>query len=173
VVNRTDGVVTRLDLSKSPPVQSTIFSGGSRGDFVAVDSRGCLYITQTSSVVRIVPPGRHCDLTPSTPGAGTGPGNRPGIVVDTLGTTRVKKCVLKRVLVIRVRQRGRVRLKYIRVYVKGRFRKTVRNRKVSAPIVIRHVPRGKFGVKLVARTTKGRKLTKRHTYRNCPKKKKK
>jgi hypothetical protein len=167
VVNRTDGAVTRLDLSKSPPEQSNVFTGGSRGDFVAVDSRGCLYITQTSSIVRIVPPGKHCDLTPSTPGAGTGAGGRPGIVVDTLGSGQARRCVVKRRLVVRVRQHGRVRLKFIRVYVNGRYRKTVRNRKVSAPIVIRHVPRGKFTVKLVARTTKGRKLTAKRHYRNC------
>jgi hypothetical protein len=166
VANRTDGKVTRLDFSTTPPGQQDIMSGGSRGDFVAVNSQGCLFITQTSSVMRIVPPGRKCDLAPSTPGTASAPS--PGIRIDTLPPKGSRGCVLKRKLKVRVRQRGRVRLRFIRVYVKGRYRKTVRHRRVSAPIVIRHVPRGRFTVKLVARTTKGRKLTAKRRYRNCP-----
>ena len=40
VVNRNDGAVTRADLTTDPIVHQDIFSGGSRGDFAAVDSRG-------------------------------------------------------------------------------------------------------------------------------------
>lgn len=166
VVNRTDGKVTRLDFSTTPPGRQDIMTGGSRGDFVAVNSQGCLFITQTSSVMKIVPPGRKCDLAPSTPGTANSPA--PGIKVDTLPPTGRQGCVVKRKLKVRVRQRGRVRLRFIRVYVKGKYRKTVRNRRVSAPIVIKHVPRGRFTVKLVARTTKGKKLTAKRRYRNCP-----
>jgi sugar lactone lactonase YvrE len=173
VVNRTDGNVTRVDFSKSPPQQSPVLSGGLRGDFVAVDSHGCLFATQTSSVLRIAPPNNHCDLAPSTPVAG-GAAPAAGIVIDTVGGVanagkKARKCVVSGRLVVRVRQRGRVRLKLVRVYVKGRYRKTVRHRRVSAPIVIRRVPLGKFKVKLVARTTRGRKLTATKTYRVCRK----
>jgi hypothetical protein len=168
LVNRTDGKVTRVDFSKTPPAQQDVVTGGSRGDFVAVSSRGCLFITQTSSVVRVEAPGRKCDLVPSTPGSTSTNSPPPGIRVDTLPPTSRLGCVVKRRLVVRVRQRGRVRLRYIRVYVNGHYRKTVRHRRVSAPIVIKHVPRGKFTVKLVARTTKGRKLTAKHRYKNCP-----
>jgi hypothetical protein len=168
LVNRTDGNVTRVDFSKTPPAQQDVVTGGSRGDFVAVNSQGCLFITQTSSIVKVVPPGNHCDLTPSTPGSTSTNSPPPGIKVDTLPPTGRRGCVVKRRLVVRVRQRGRVRLRYIRVYVNGRYRKTVRHRRVSAPIVIRFVPRGKFTVKLVARTTKGRKLTAKRRYKNCP-----
>jgi hypothetical protein len=135
---------------------------------VAVDSHGCLFATQTGSVARITPPGPGCDLAPTTPGAVP----PPGIVIETVAgaggeTVKGGKCVVRRRLVVRVRQRGRVRLRVVRVYVKGKHRKTLRHRRISAPIVIRHVPRGKFTVKLVARTMHGRKLTARKRFRNC------
>lgn len=170
VVNRTDGKVTRVEFSRNPPAQSTILSGGSRGDFVAVDSRGCLYITQTSSIVGVTSAKTGCDLAPSTPAGGSG--EQPGITIDTVagtakGTIKNSKCIVKRRLVVRVRQRGRVRLRVVRVYVKGKHRKTLRHRRVTAPIVIRRLPRGTFTVKLVARTTHGRKLTAKKRFRNC------
>jgi sugar lactone lactonase YvrE len=168
IVNRTDGNVTRVDFSRTPPQQTPVLRDGSRGDFVAVDSYGCLYATQTSSILKIVAPNGRCDLTPSTPGAGT---IKPGIVIDTIGGTRKKgrKCIVSRRLIVRVRQRGGVRLRTVKVYVKGKYRKTVRRRKVSAPIVITRVPLGKFKVKLVARTMRGKKLTAKKTYRVCRK----
>ncbi|MEA2442383.1 MAG: hypothetical protein QOH76_3807 [Thermoleophilaceae bacterium] len=167
VVNRNDGKITRLDFAKTPPEQSTIFSGGSRGDFVAVNSRGCLFATQTRSIVRIAPPGKRCDLTPSTPGAGTGKGSRPGITIDTVNPPKRRKCFAVGALVVRVRQHGRIRLRSIRVYVNGRYRKTLRKRQVTAPIVIRHLPRGVITVKLVARTIHGRTFTAKGRYRVC------
>lgn len=168
VVNRTDGKVTRVDFSQFPPSQTTIVSGGTRGDFVAVDSRGCLFATQTSTVVRITPPGPGCDLAPSTPGVVP----PPGIVIETVAgaageTIKGGKCRVMKRLVVRVRQRGRVRVRVVRVYVKGKHRKTLRHRRVSAPIVIRHLPRGRFTVKLVARTKHGRKLAAKKRFRNC------
>lgn len=66
IANRNDGVVTKVDLAGPEPVASDILTGGTRGDFVAVDSHGCLYATQTDRVVRLVPPGRACGLVPST-----------------------------------------------------------------------------------------------------------
>jgi hypothetical protein len=167
-VNRTDGLLTRVDFSSTPPAQSDVLTGGTRGDFVAVDSRGCLYITQRDSIVRVIPRERRCELSPTTPGAGSEAAPPPGITIDTVsGQARNRKCLVRNRLAIRLRQRGRIRLKRVAVYVKGRYRKTVRNRRVTAPIVIRRVPRGKFTVKLVARTTKGRKLTAKKRFRNC------
>jgi hypothetical protein len=60
-----------------------------------------------------------------------------------------------------------VKLRVVRVYVNGKHRRTLRNRKVTRPIVIAPVPLGTFKVKVVARTKKGKKLTARRTYRNC------
>jgi sugar lactone lactonase YvrE len=166
-VNGLDGNVTRIDFSRTPPARSPLMTGGTRGDFAAVDSRGCLYVTQTDRIVRIVPQGRACDLAPTTPGPGPG---AAGIVADVLspagraGRTSCKR--LKRV-VMRVRQRGRVRLRSVKVYVRGKYRRTLRHRRVTQKIFIHRLPRGRFTVKLVARTTKGRRLTAKRRFRNC------
>jgi hypothetical protein len=169
VVNRNDGGVTRADLTTSPITQQAIFSGGSRGDLATVDSRGCLYITQSTSVVRIRPSDHPCDLSPST----SGPPPPPGVIVDVLTAARRltpirKSCVPIKRLVFRIRQRGRVRLRSATIYVAGRRVKTVKGRALTGRIVLTRVPRGSFTLKVVARTTKGKKLTTRHRYRNCP-----
>ena len=66
VANRNDGIVTRVDFRRGAPSQSDIFSGGSRGDFVAVDSHGCLYITQSASIVQISGSDSTCGSSPTT-----------------------------------------------------------------------------------------------------------
>ena len=169
VVNRNDGAVTRADLTTNPITQQNIFSGGSRGDLAAVDSHGCLYITQSTSVVRITPSNRACELSPSTPGSPP----PPGLIIDTLTATAAKHlpgrgCVPLRRLVFRLRQRGRVRLRSAVIYLAGKRVKTVRGRALTGRIVLTRLPRHRsFTLKVVARTTKGKRLTTRHRYRNC------
>jgi hypothetical protein len=169
VVNRNDGAVTRADLTTNPITQQDIFTGGSRGDLATVDSHGCLYITQSTSVVRIRPSDHPCDLSPSTPGSPP----PAGLVIDTLTATAAtyvphRSCVPLRRLVFRIRQRGRVRLRSAVIYVAGRQVKTVRGRALTGRIVLTRLPRGSFTLKVVARATKGKRLTTRHRYRNCP-----
>jgi len=67
--NRNDGIVTRVDFSTRPASQTDIFTGGTRGDFAAVDSHGCLYVTQTADVVRLAPRAKRCNWEPTTPTA--------------------------------------------------------------------------------------------------------
>jgi hypothetical protein len=71
-------------------------------------------------------------------------------------------------LVFRIRQRGRVRLRSAVIYVAGKRVKTVRGRALTGRIVVTRRPRHRsFTLTVVARTTKGKKLTTRHRYRNC------
>lgn len=63
--NDNNGTIVKVDLAQSPPVQSTIFSGGTRGDFVAVGPDGCLYATQTSTVVKLTNADGSCSLAPT------------------------------------------------------------------------------------------------------------
>jgi hypothetical protein len=51
--NRNDGIITKIDLAVTPPSLSNIFTGGTRGDFVAVGPDGCLYATQTDRVLKV------------------------------------------------------------------------------------------------------------------------
>jgi hypothetical protein len=74
-VNSNFGVITRIDLSVTPPALSNIFTGGTRGDFSAVGPDGCLYATQTASVIKLTNADGSCippplgPLTPTTPAA--------------------------------------------------------------------------------------------------------
>jgi streptogramin lyase len=51
--NRNDGTVTKIDLTTSPPTLTNIVAGGTRGDLAAVGPDGCLYATQTASVLKV------------------------------------------------------------------------------------------------------------------------
>ena len=55
IANRNDGVISRIDLTKSPPEVTTFASGGTRGDFVAVSPDGYLFATQMDRVVKFSP----------------------------------------------------------------------------------------------------------------------
>ena len=62
LVNQNNGAVTKVDLSSSPPATTPIFTGGTRGDFVAVGPDGCLYATQLNSILRFTNADGTCDL---------------------------------------------------------------------------------------------------------------
>ena len=47
------GVITKVDLTTSPPTITNIVTGGSRGDFATVGPDGCLYATQTDRVLKV------------------------------------------------------------------------------------------------------------------------
>lgn len=64
--NTNGGTLYKIDLTQSPAVVSPVFSGGSRGDLVAVGPDGCLYATQTDQVVRVTAADGSCSLTPSS-----------------------------------------------------------------------------------------------------------
>jgi len=51
--NRNDGIITKVDLTLTPPALSNIFKGGTRGDFVTVGPDGCLYATQSDRVLLV------------------------------------------------------------------------------------------------------------------------
>jgi hypothetical protein len=54
LVDTNHGEIVKVsDLSSMTPTQTTVFSGGSRGDFVAVGPDGCDYATQTDRVIRL------------------------------------------------------------------------------------------------------------------------
>ena len=53
LVNRNNGTITKVDTATSPPTLTVIYTGGTRGDLVATGSDGCLYATQTTSILKI------------------------------------------------------------------------------------------------------------------------
>lgn len=68
-VNTNSGTIVELsNLGAATPTQTTVFSGGSRGDFVTVGPDGCMYATQTDRIIRLTAAGQTCPFAPTTTG---------------------------------------------------------------------------------------------------------
>jgi putative cofactor-binding repeat protein len=78
-----------------------------------------------------------------------------------------KRCVSRRSFRIRLRQPRGVTLKEARVFVNGRRVRVVRGKRLSAPVDLRGLPKGRFTVQVTVTATDGRKLTERRRYRTC------
>ncbi len=65
--NRNDGIITKVDLSTTPPTLTNVITGGSRGDFATVGQDGCLYATQTDSVIKVTNADGSCIPPPLGP----------------------------------------------------------------------------------------------------------
>jgi methionine-rich copper-binding protein CopC len=65
LVNRNDGIITKVDASTDPATLADIFTGGSRGDFAVTGPDGCLYATQTDRIVKVTNSDGTCSLLPS------------------------------------------------------------------------------------------------------------
>ncbi len=63
-VNSNDGDIVKIDQTTSPATVTTIYSGGSRGDFVTVGPDGCMYATQTDRVIKITNADGTCSFEP-------------------------------------------------------------------------------------------------------------
>ena len=63
-VNRSDGTITEVDYPESPApgVTDIPIPGGTRGDFATVGPDGCLYATQTNSVIKVTNADGRCRL---------------------------------------------------------------------------------------------------------------
>ncbi len=63
-VNSNKGDIVRIDQTTSPATVTTIYSGGSRGDFVTVGPDACMYATQTDRVIKITNADGTCSFQP-------------------------------------------------------------------------------------------------------------
>ena len=64
VVNSNNGDIVKIDQTTSPATLTTIYSGGSRGDFVTVGPDACMYATQTDRVIKITNADGSCSFQP-------------------------------------------------------------------------------------------------------------
>jgi hypothetical protein len=65
-VNENGGTIVQIDNPTSAnPTFHNIVTGGSRGDFATVGPDGCLYATQTSSVIKVTASDGSCPFIPS------------------------------------------------------------------------------------------------------------
>jgi hypothetical protein len=88
-------------------------------------------------------------------------------VVDTAAPGANGRCVSRRLFTIHLHAPRGQRLASARVYVNGHRVRILRGRRLHAPVNLRGLPRGRFSVKIVMRTTSGRRLTRVRHYRTC------
>ncbi len=74
-VNSNNGIISRIDLTTidpatGQPARTDIVTGGTRGDLVAVNALGCLYATQSASVVKLTDTAGACNPPLSPTGSG-------------------------------------------------------------------------------------------------------
>jgi hypothetical protein len=165
-VNRNDGIVTQVSTSSNGPSETNIFTGGSRGDLAAVDSFGCLYITQSDRVVRISGTGDTCQFQPTTPGVTPPPPVEKGGQGQKGGGGQ-KSCVALKTVTVRLKRPDQLRSATI--FLNGRKVRNVRGSSLRRPILITHLRPVPLTVKIVATTTNGHRLISYRRWANCGK----
>ncbi|HEX8105602.1 MAG TPA: PQQ-binding-like beta-propeller repeat protein [Solirubrobacteraceae bacterium] len=84
------------------------------------------------------------------------------------GRAKARRCVSRRRFEIRLRAPKGRRLRSARVFVAGRRVKTFRKgRRLRAVVDLRGLPRGRFTVRVVARTADGKRVRETRIYRTC------
>jgi sugar lactone lactonase YvrE len=181
VVNRHDGTVTRVDLTGSPRTTDLV-TGGTRGDLSAVGPDGCLYATQTDTIMKVssasgrchAPRGAGSDIAAPRPddrllGAGlvpTTPPIRPAAAQFLKALT--SRCDGRRSVTVRLRAPGGVALRSARVLLGGRVVRRLSTRdQVRRPVVLRGMPRGAFRLTIVGTTGDGRRVVLRRRIGAC------
>jgi hypothetical protein len=171
VVNRNDGLLTRVDLVGPFPTASDLFTEGSRGDYVAVDSAGCLYATQSDSILRVTNSDGHCSSS-EAPTVGIGSGLlKTTVTIAPQGASLVADaatapgpCGASRRLTLTLRSRGGVRLVAGSVYLRGRRLAWVGGRRqVPRTLTLKDLPAGSFTLRIHGKTSTGKliKVTRR------------
>jgi hypothetical protein len=78
-----------------------------------------------------------------------------------------KVCRSRRDFTIHLRQPRRGRIRSARVYVDGKRVRVVRGDRLTARVDLRGMPKGRFTVRVVIRTTRGQTITRTRRYRTC------
>jgi hypothetical protein len=172
VVNRHDGTVTRVELDGSGRTTDLV-AGGTRGDLSAVGPDGCLYATQTDTIMKVGAAGGGCHAA-SGGGSDAGTGAWPddgllgaGLVPTTppirpaakqFLKSLTSRCGARRSVTLRFRAPGGVALRRARVLLGRRVVRRLGPRALQGPVVLRGMPRGAFRVTVVGTTRGGRRV---------------
>lgn len=105
--------------------------------------------------------------SPVVPGPDPGPGPGPGPATSAAKPSfaqivklpSTKRCVSRRAFRIRLVEQRSDPLVSARVLVNGKLVKTVRGKRLTAPVDLRGLPRGRITVRLDVKTKSGRKIT--------------
>lgn len=105
-----------------------------------------------------------------SPGGATGPGAARPSAFSVVSAPSNRRCVSRRKFRIRVRNRSGLRVRQATVYVNGRRVAVRRGRRLTAPVNLRGLPRGRFRVRIRAVLTNGQVITGTRRYRTCTRK---
>ena len=171
-VNRTDGVITKVDLQAPGADTVDLVDGGSRGDLVTAGDDGCLYATQTDRVLKVTNVDGTCTRGSggsggATPSSGLGNGLVPTrfAVLDARARS-AKACPAKRRIRVRISfPPGHVRV--ARVFLGARRVQTVRGRALRRAVTLRLLPVKAFRVTVRATLRSGRRVARQTRYSGC------
>ncbi|HEX2087725.1 MAG TPA: hypothetical protein VHF89_18715, partial [Solirubrobacteraceae bacterium] len=85
----------------------------------------------------------------------------------TIQLPSARTCRSRRNFLIRLRRPKRGRIEVARVYVNGKRVKVLRRGRLVARVDLRGLPAGRYTVRVVVRTTRGRRIVERRRYRTC------
>jgi hypothetical protein len=91
--------------------------------------------------------------------------------IATLPKQGKKKCLSRRSFTIRLKEPPGDALNTASVFLNGKRVQTRRGDRITAPIVLRGLPKGRYTVKIVAKTVLGKTVSGSRKYRTCAKKK--
>jgi len=86
---------------------------------------------------------------------------------DVIKLPSSKRCVSRRRFRIRLRQPGGIRIEQAIVFVNRKRVRVVKRKRVTAPVDLTGLPKGRFTVKITVITTTGRIITGQRRYRTC------
>ena len=92
---------------------------------------------------------------------------------NTIVSLPKRTCRSRRSFTIRLREPAGDALKTASVYLNGKRVRVRRGKRITAAIRLRGLPKGRYTVKIVARTVLGKTIRGSRTYRTCTKKKQK
>jgi hypothetical protein len=104
-------------------------------------------------------------LVAGPPLAGTVGEQVPGVELPAVASSRI--CGSRRTFAIRLSEPRRGHLVRAAVFVDGRRVKVVRGKRLRARVNLSGLPRGRYVVRVVARTNTGRTLVRTRRYRTC------
>nr|HMS62917.1 hypothetical protein [Solirubrobacteraceae bacterium] len=149
---------------------------------VAVGADGAVLITETGNdrVRRIgaapavgpppapVPSAPSVPQPPATPGASAPAAALPPVKVASVVTfPSAKACVSRRSFRIRLRSPKGGKLKEAIVSLNGKRVQVVKGKRLTAPVDLRGLPKGRFTVKIAVTLVDGRKVSGTRRYRTC------
>jgi len=140
------------------PDGRNVYSGAGSSSAIARFSRVPAPLPTPPPTPTPVPPPPAPAATPKPPAAS---------FVRAVSLPSTRKCVSRRAFTIRIRKLKGVTYKSVSVSVNGKQVKAVKGSRISAPVVLKGLPKGRFAVRITVTLADGRKLTGTRRYRTC------